>query len=63
MPRIVAHTPAAARAIVTDSHQQVGDLQSALGAIAETAADSCSSGADVAAVVYEQLARLGVVIP
>jgi thiaminase len=61
MPRIVKTNPAHIEYILAFS--TVGSLQEALAAIAPSALDDSESGADTAAVVYEQLARLGIVVP
>lgn len=61
MPRIVKTNPAHVERIL--AFATVHELQSVLTAIAESALDDSESGADTAAVVYEQLARLGIIVP
>jgi hypothetical protein len=61
MPRIVATTPAHAETLIHEAH--TFKLIGALTAIAHSALDDSESGGDTAAVVYEQLAELGIVVP
>lgn len=61
MPRIVKTSTIAAAAMLRGADR--GALEYALEAITASALDDADSGADTCAVVYEQLAKLGVVVP
>jgi hypothetical protein len=61
MPRIVKTTHReAARILKAADHDA---LYLALAHITASALDDAESGADTAAIVYEELARLGIVVP
>lgn len=61
MPRVVKTTDAEAMRLLRLIERQ--HLENALAHIALSALDDSDSGADTAAVVYEQLAKLGIVVP
>jgi hypothetical protein len=61
MPRIVRTT--ATEAIRIADRAPADLLADIVAAIAVSALDDSESGADTAAVVYEQLARLGIIVP
>lgn len=56
-----ATTPEHAETLIHEAHTL--KLIGALTAIARSALDDAESGADTAAVVYEQLAELGIIVP
>lgn len=61
MPRLVKTTNDQAALILHKTDPQA--LENALMWITESALDNNESSADTAAVVYEQLAQLGIVVP
>jgi anthranilate phosphoribosyltransferase len=61
MPRIIKTNPAHVELILAGVTRE--ELAEALARIAYSALDARESGSDTCAVVYEELARLDIVVP
>jgi hypothetical protein len=61
MPRVTKTAGPEAARILREADRQA--LETAMMYVAASALDDSESGADTAAVVYEQLANLGIIVP